>query len=134
MLDCRILDRIIQNKWNGKYDINASFADYSTGFTMLKDQHNIFISDLVFQEISYEMFTLSRGHTVHNFKFEVWKHSMQLRAMMDLTFQLFVTFYFQSGLINFSTYKIESLGIGYEFLVLDREADPDLYYADMRIL
>ena len=62
VLDCRILDRIIQNKWNGQFDINAAFADYSTGFVMCKDAHNIFVSALVLQEVQYEMFTLNRGH------------------------------------------------------------------------
>ena len=27
VLDAKILDRIIQNKWNGQIDINASFAE-----------------------------------------------------------------------------------------------------------
>lgn len=47
------------------------------------------------------MQTLDRHNLVHGFKFEVWKHSMQLRAMMDLFFALFVTFYFQLGLIAY---------------------------------
>lgn len=94
ILDCRILDRIIQNKWNGKYDLNASFADYSTGFVVGQDKHNIFASDRVFQEIRYEMFTIDRGNLVHGFKFQVWKHSMQLRSLVDLYFALFLTFWF----------------------------------------
>ena len=36
-LNCRILDRIIVQKWYGKYDIDASFADFSTSYTMILD-------------------------------------------------------------------------------------------------
>ena len=32
ILDNRILDRIIQIKWNGKQDLTSSFAYFSTGF------------------------------------------------------------------------------------------------------
>ena len=88
---------------------------------MVMDEHNIFHSDLIFAEIYFEMFTLDCSHTVHNFKFEVWKHGMQLRAMLDLAFQLFVTFYFQGGLIQFSVFKLEAVKYGAEFLIIDKE-------------
>lgn len=101
---------------------------------MVQDQHNIFISDLVFQEMHYEMFTMDRGHVVHDFKFEVWKQSMQLRAMMDLFFQLFVTFYFQFGLIEYNKIKLESVNIGGEFLALNKEDDEELYNYDLYTL
>jgi hypothetical protein len=35
ILDCRIMDRVIQNKWNGKYDITHSFLDGSIAYTLL---------------------------------------------------------------------------------------------------
>jgi hypothetical protein len=76
VLDSRILDRIIQTKWNGKYDLNASFLDYSTGYAILNDSHDLFCGDQVFHEIRYTMLRLDRSDLVHKFKFEVWKHSM----------------------------------------------------------
>lgn len=30
ILDCRIMDRVIQKKWSGKYDVNSTIFDYST--------------------------------------------------------------------------------------------------------
>lgn len=39
LLDCRIMDRVIQKKWKGKYDINASIFDYSTSYVCLVDKH-----------------------------------------------------------------------------------------------
>jgi len=35
ILDCRIMDKVIQQKWQGKFEINASILDYSTSYTML---------------------------------------------------------------------------------------------------
>lgn len=61
-------------------------TDYSTGFVVAMDKYKLFATDRVFSEISYEMFTLDRSDLVHNYKFSVWKHSMQLRAMVDLCF------------------------------------------------
>ena len=61
---------------------------------MLQDQHKIFASDRLFEEVRHEMFTLDRSHHVHNFKFEVWKHSMMLRGYIDIGFALFFILYF----------------------------------------
>lgn len=94
ILDCRILDRIIQRKWQGPYDISASFVDFSTGYMMLRDPYKIFASDRIFEEMRHEMFTLDRSHHTHDYKFEVWKHSMKLRGIIDLSFAFFVVAYF----------------------------------------
>ena len=50
------------------------------------DKYKLFSTDRVFSEISYEMLTLDRSDLVHNYKFSVWKHSMQLRALVDVFF------------------------------------------------
>lgn len=94
ILDCRILDRIINIKWNGPYDINSSTADYSTGCVVLKDSHQIMSSDRWFQEIMHEMLTFDRNHQTHIFKFEVWKRSMFLRGMIEIGFALFLVVWF----------------------------------------
>lgn len=36
-LNCRILDRIIMQKWYGKHKINTSFADFSKSYSMIFD-------------------------------------------------------------------------------------------------
>lgn len=48
VLNCRILDRILMNKWSGKHDTNASLFDYSTGFVMMEDRYGIFENSRVF--------------------------------------------------------------------------------------
>jgi hypothetical protein len=37
IIDCRILDRIINLKWMGPFEINASPLDYSTGWLLAKN-------------------------------------------------------------------------------------------------
>lgn len=51
LLDRSIMDRIIQRKWNGFYDVNATLLDYSTSYMMVNDIFNLFTSDNVFNEI-----------------------------------------------------------------------------------
>ena len=62
ILDCRILDRILSIKWLGPYEINVSFADYSTGYMLMTDKHEMFASDRWFQETMHEMLTFDRSH------------------------------------------------------------------------
>lgn len=132
ILNCRILDRIIQNKWNGPYDLNATIMDYSTGFSMIADPHDVFATDLVFQEIQYKMYTVDRSHLVHGFKFEVWKRSMQLRQAIDLVSTLLVTFYFQYGLVRYTQYEIESSKVGRR--VLGKRSELLADYTEYEIL
>lgn len=94
LLNSRIMERIIRNKWNGIYDVNALFIDYSTGFVVGQDANKIFASERWLREMRYEMFTLNRNTLVHGFKFNVWKHSMMLRGMIDLIFAGCVVVYF----------------------------------------
>ena len=94
ILDCRILDRIIQRKWNGKFDLNAYVLDFSTSYVLATDKHGLFASDRVFIELKHEMTTLDRRDLIHGCKYEVWKYSMYLRAMVDLSFALFLTVFF----------------------------------------
>jgi hypothetical protein len=45
IIDCRILDRIINLKWMGPFEINASPLDYSTGWLLANNKYNIFSSN-----------------------------------------------------------------------------------------
>ena len=94
ILDCRIMDRIIQKKWAGKYDLNASVLDYSTSYTVLKDKHNLFATDRVFSEVKFEALTIDQSERTHQFKFFVWQNSMFLRFSVEATFVLILTIYY----------------------------------------
>ena len=95
LMGCRIMDRVIQKKWNGKYEINATIQDYSTAFTLMRDRYTLFATDWVFQELRHEMLTINRSDKTHGFKFHVWQESMLLRSRVDAGFSLCLTIYFQ---------------------------------------
>ena len=62
------------------------------------------------------MFTLDRKDLVHGFKYEVWKHSMYLRAMVDLFFAIFLTLFFQWGLIEYNKLLSQARAAGIDVL------------------
>jgi hypothetical protein len=116
LLNCRILDRIINGMWTGPFEINASIADYSTSYMLMRDKHDIFAKEHWFQETLHEMLTLDRSHQVHLFKFEVWKMSMMLRGMLDMAFSLFIVIWFQVGLIDYAHLLLEAKKFGREII------------------
>ena len=103
ILDCRIMDRVIQKKWAGKYDLNVGILDYSTSYTVLQDKHSLFATDRVFSEIKFEMFTLDRSDRTHQYKFFVWQNSMFLRFYVEATFVVILTIYFQYNMILYGS-------------------------------
>lgn len=95
ILDCRIMDRVIQKKWNGKYEINTTDLDYSTAYTLMVDKYQLFATDRVFSELRIQTLNFDRADMVHGYKFHVWKHSMLLRSRIDFVFTLVASFVFQ---------------------------------------
>ena len=73
------MDRVIQKKWAGKYDINSTIYNYSTPYLLLMDKYQIFATDRVFTEIKHEMLTLDCSEKTHQYKKDVWLQSMHLR-------------------------------------------------------
>ena len=65
ILDCRIMDRVIQKKWTGKYDINSSILDYSTSYVCMMDKYKIFATDRVFSELKHKIFTIDCSDKTH---------------------------------------------------------------------
>jgi len=55
ILDSRIMERVIENKWHGKNDINASILDYSTAYKLYKDKFGLLTSDRLFKELLFEV-------------------------------------------------------------------------------
>lgn len=102
IMDCRIMDRVIQKKWIGKFDINATIMDYSTAYTLMRDKYMLFATDWVFQELNHEMLTFDRSDKTHGLKFNVWLHSMLLRSRVDAVVSFLLTIYFQLELNAFN--------------------------------
>lgn len=94
VLDCRIMDRVIQKKWSGKYDVNSTVLDYSTCSQLISDRHGLFATDRVFSELNHEMLKLDQQDRTHRYKFHCWKHSMQLRFQIEGLFVGILTIIF----------------------------------------
>lgn len=76
ILDCRIMDRVIQKKWSGIYEVNASILDMSTPHLLFEDKYSIFATDRLFSELKIEMTQVKKEDVTHRYKFHVWQHSM----------------------------------------------------------
>lgn len=103
ILDCRIMDRVIEKKWKGKFDLNAEILDFSTAYTMFNDPFELFANDRVFQEMKLEMFTLDRSERTHPYQFHIWQHSMELRYQIEALFVAAFTVFFQLYLNFFNS-------------------------------
>jgi len=51
ILDSRIMERVIENKWRGKYEINSNILHYSINYNLFVDKFRLFTSDTVFSEL-----------------------------------------------------------------------------------
>jgi hypothetical protein len=65
VLDCRMVDKVIQKKWKGKYELNSSIFDYSTSYCLLTDDLKIFETDNIFLELYYKIFTFDCSQKTH---------------------------------------------------------------------
>lgn len=74
-----MMDRVIQKKWIGKFDINSSILDYSTPQILMRDKHGLFATDRIFSELKLHILNSNWSERTHNYKFYVWQNSMQFR-------------------------------------------------------
>ena len=58
ILSCRMLDKVILNKWHGKYELNSQIIDKSTSYYLLADNLKIYASDNIFLELYFKIFTV----------------------------------------------------------------------------
>ena len=65
ILDCRMMDRVIQKKWTGIFDLNSDMMDYSTSTSILHDTYKLFSSDRLFSEIFHEMLNFDGSSKTH---------------------------------------------------------------------
>jgi hypothetical protein len=53
-----MLDKVILNKWHGKYELNSQIIDKSTSYYLLADNLKIYASDNIFLELYFKIFTV----------------------------------------------------------------------------
>ena len=96
------MERVIQNKWKGKFDINSSIYHYSLSYNLYVDKHRLYTSDRIFSEIWFYIKTFDLSDKTHQYKFHVWKDSMMLRAQIEMIVIFVFTSIFQVFLIRYS--------------------------------
>jgi hypothetical protein len=45
LLDSKIMDKFIYDKWRGRIEFNSTIMDYSTAYNLFNDPHKLFQSD-----------------------------------------------------------------------------------------
>ena len=51
ILNTKIMDEYIQDKWMGRMGINASIFDYSTSYQLFINRHGLFYGDKLYKQL-----------------------------------------------------------------------------------
>jgi hypothetical protein len=51
ILDSKIMDKFIYDKWRGRIEINATMMDYSSAYNLFNDTHKLFLSDKLIDQL-----------------------------------------------------------------------------------
>jgi hypothetical protein len=94
ILDSKIMDKFIYDKWRGRIDFNAYMMDYSSAYTLLNDTHRLYFSDKFMDQLYQNLFDFDKKEKTHEYKFHVWKKSMALRYAIEFGFVLVLTVFF----------------------------------------
>jgi hypothetical protein len=104
ILDSKIMDKFIYDKWTGRIEFNATLLDYSTPYNLLNDQHKLYQSDKLLDQLYQKLFDYNKQEKTHEYKFHVWKKSMALRYGIEFCFVLLMTLYFQIEIGKFNRF------------------------------
>lgn len=97
ILDCQIIDQVIQKLWNGEHvSINCDVLEYSTAYNVLMDKFKLYTSESLFMHLQREIFNFKKyKEMTHQFKFEVWKQSIGIRVKFEIATITVYTILFQ---------------------------------------
>jgi hypothetical protein len=95
LLDSKIMDKFIYDKWTGRISFNASIMDYSSSYNILNDIHKLYLDEKLLGKLYQGLFDYKKHEMTHEYKFHVWKNSMALRYAIEFGFTLLMTLYFQ---------------------------------------
>jgi hypothetical protein len=106
ILDSKIMDKFIYDKWTGRVEFNSVMMDYSSAYNLFMDRHKLYQSDRLLDQLYQDLFDFDRREKTHEFKFHVWKKSMSLRYGIEFFFVLILTIFFQVKIGQF----VQNLG------------------------
>eukprot|EP00347_Sterkiella_histriomuscorum_P018923 403343649 len=103
ILDTKSTDRIIQDFWKSNIDVNGNLFSASTSYRLLEE---IIQGDHIdFKKFNFKH--LSKNHESllksHNYQYQVWKKSMQVRYFFESVMFLGIAVFFQIYINEFNT-------------------------------
>lgn len=102
VMNTRLFDMLVNEKWAGRVEITHSLLDFSTSY-LLFSAHGIFSSNRnIFAKFCTHYARVCSTQRVHSFKLAVWKHSMRMRFLVEASFALLLITLFQYSLSKFN--------------------------------
>jgi len=108
LLETKIMNQYIIEKWYGGLDLNSSILDLATSYSLFINKNDIYSTDNTFSKLWIQISTFDKSNKVHPAKFHSWKHSMKLRYWLDLGFLVLVTVIFQIYIAGFNHHLHEA--------------------------
>jgi hypothetical protein len=136
ILDSKIMDKFIYDKWRGREAFNSSILGYSQAFNLLNDPHKLYQSEKLTDQLYQNLFLWDKKEQTHEYKFHVWKKSMSLRYGIEFCYILAMTLFYQYEISHFNRY----LHLAKYELTLIKEHmrevgfKDDFYYQEMKVL
>ena len=135
ILDSKIMDKFIYDKWRGRVEFNSTIMDYSQAYNLLNEQHKLYQSDKLIDQLYQNVFDFNKQEKTHEYKFHVWKKSMALRYGIEFGFILFMTLFFQLEIGKFNKYL--HLAKHEIYVMAEHKAEfgkDDFYHHEMELL
>jgi hypothetical protein len=102
ILNCPILEQTIEEKWSGRTQVSSSMFDYSTPWTLFKDEFKLFSFDKMLVNLKETIFKKNAERMTHVGQYHVWKRSMKFRFMLEALYTLAMTCLFQFYVSDFN--------------------------------
>jgi hypothetical protein len=83
LLDTKIMDRIVHEKWDGVNNETHSLIAYSTSYQVVYDRFDVYKGSDWFKQTIKQACTWDKSELSHIFKLFIWKKSMLLRINIE---------------------------------------------------
>lgn len=104
----KIFDKFIRDKWQGRMEIDFSLIQHSTAYNLIQNKYGLMSSPNMFKHLSKDALAMKGLDHSHNWKFQVWKHSMEIRFFFEFLFVAILTLFFQLYIQEFNILVHES--------------------------
>jgi hypothetical protein len=101
VLDTKIMDRIVKEKWNGINNETRSIVEYSTGYQVIHDKYERYVGLGWPKRICELANTWDKSEISHIFKYFIWKKSMLLRLNIEFIIVIIYSLVFLELIIVF---------------------------------